>query len=330
MIHRNNRMPCIIRTTSSARKVGGNFSLIFRFEFSSERVSMFTGKIYRFRASHMWSLDDVGAIYSAQLKFLSFDSLASAAASQQTSPLLSHIVARDELRRELWAAAGVAKVLGRILVLPRFNCYCDRYWYPILPQCRLPGSQRFKSSQSCPLDQILNVGMLADKEFIVDTRVDGFLEHPDAAPFLQAKRIVQPLVEASGKASCMTPSQLSALFATPETVLHVAGGIKGLFCGFSDDSVESKALDTSISKVFDHDWCCHENGTMPITRHPSVKASAAGSADAGPQADEETIRRAREVWRLTNADKDKWQGRIFGVHFPEGSEMAQHNHYTCS
>ena len=232
MIHRNNRMPCIIRTTSSARKVGGNFSLIFRFEFSSERVSMFIGKIYRFRASHMWSLDDVGAIYSAQLKFLSFDSLASAAASQQTSPLLSHIVARDELRRELWAAAGVAKVLGRILVLPRFNCYCDRYWYPILPQCRLPGSQRFKSSQSCPLDQILNVGMLADKEFIVDTRVDGFLEHPDAAPFLQAKRIVQPLVEASGKASCMTPSQLSALFATPETVLHVAEGSKDCSAGF--------------------------------------------------------------------------------------------------
>lgn len=300
------------------------------FEFLSKCASIFTGKLYRFRSSHMWAPDEDAATYSAQLKFLSFDSLASDAASQQTSPLVSHIVARDELRRELWAAAGVAKALGRILVLPRFNCYCDRYWYPILPQCRMPGSQRFKSSQSCPLDQILNVGVLADKEFIVDTRVDGFLEHPDAASLLQSQRVVQPLVEASGKASCMTPSQLSKLFATPETVLHVAGGIKGLFCGFPDDSVESKALDTSISKAFDHDWCCHENGTMPITRHPSVKASAAGSADAGPRADEETIRRAREVWRLTNPDKDKWQGRIFGVHFPEGSEMAQHNHYTCS
>ena len=43
--------------------------------------------------------------------------------------------------------------------MPRFHCFCDRYWYPILPQCRLPGSQPFNVSQPCPLDQIMDVGM---------------------------------------------------------------------------------------------------------------------------------------------------------------------------
>jgi len=35
------------------------------------------------------------------------------AAQHAASPLVAHIVARDELRRELWAAIAIAQVLGR-------------------------------------------------------------------------------------------------------------------------------------------------------------------------------------------------------------------------
>jgi hypothetical protein len=282
------------------------------------------GKLYRFRALHLWAADEQADYFSADVKYLSFDSLSGVAASEDESPLVSHILARDEFSRELWAAIGIAKVLDRVLVLPRFNCFCDRYWYPILPQCRLPGSQPFKSTQACPLDQIIDVGAFMGKDFIVDTRVDGFLEHPSAAQLVASKKIFD-----TPFSGCLTPSQAKESLAASESVLHVSGGVKGLFCGFPSGSRDASALDRDVSRLFKGDWCCHQNGSMPFAAHAPVEASEAGALDAGPAADVDTIRRAKEVWALTAPERDKWQARIFGVRFEEGTAMSEHNHYAC-
>jgi hypothetical protein len=286
------------------------------------------GKLYRFRASQLWAIEGNLEEYSAELNYLSFESFAGHEASKESSPLVAHILARDELRREIWAAIGLAKVLDRVLVLPRFNCFCDRYWYPILPQCRLPGSQRFAFSQSCPLDQILDVGAVAADGFVVKTRVDGFFDNAKAKPLLGSRKEVS-LVETRENVQCLSPAQIKQTLGTSETVLHIAGGVKGVFCGFPDDSVEAKALDDGISKAFNSDWCCHQNGSMPIAPHARVSALPAGSADAGPRADEVSVKLAVKVWDLTVPEKDKWQALIFGKQFPEGSGMTEHNHYKC-
>jgi hypothetical protein len=191
-----------------------------------------TGKLYRFRAAHLWRLDEGTKEYSTSLKYLSFDSHAGDEALKHDSPLVAHIVARDELRRELWAAVAIAQLLGRVLVLPRHNCYCDRYWYPILPQCRLPGSQAYKTSQPCPLDQILDVGAFVAPGFPVETRVDGFLEHPSAAPLLASRKevISSGIDGGSGDGwlvKCLSPSEVVASLSSSESVLHIKGGIKG-------------------------------------------------------------------------------------------------------
>jgi hypothetical protein len=296
--------------------------------FSLNALCAFAGKLYRFRASKLWAIEGDSEEYSQKLNYLSFESFAGLEASKETSPLVAHILARDMLRREIWAAIGLAKVLDRVLVLPRFTCFCDRYWYPILPQCRLPGSQRFMFSQSCPLDQILDVGAVADPDFVVNTRVDGFFEHIKAKPLLESRREVR-LVETREKVKCLSPGQVKDMLASTEKVLHINGGIRGLFCGFPANSVESKALDDGISKAFNSDWCCHQNGSMPIAPHSRVAALPAGSTDAGPRADEVSIKLASKVWDLTNPENDKWQARIFGIRFPEGSSMAEHNHYKC-
>ena len=171
MIHRNNRMPCIIRTTSSARKVGGAFLYVFGLNF---RLNAFRCSQAKFTASalHTCGHWTMSALFTPlNSSFCLLTALQALRRPSKTSPLLSHIVARDELRRELWAAAGVAKVLGD-LVLPQLpTATVTDIGTPFSRNVACPVAKaRFKSSQSCPLDQILNVGMLADKEFIVDTR----------------------------------------------------------------------------------------------------------------------------------------------------------------
>jgi hypothetical protein len=183
-------------------------------------------------------------------------------------------------------------------------------------------------SQSCPLDQILDVGAVADPGFVVKTRVDGFFEHAKAKPLLESRKEVR-LVETREKVKCLSPEEVKKSLASSETVLHITGGIRGLFCGFPDNSAEAKAIDAGISKAFNSDWCCHQNGSMPIAPHARVGALPDGSFDAGPHADKVTIDLASHVWDLTIPEKDKWQARIFGIPFPEGSSMAEHNHYKC-
>jgi hypothetical protein len=39
-----------------------------------------------------------------------------------------------------------------------------------------------------------------------------------------------------------------------------------------------------------------------------------------------TVKLAEQVLELTIPEKDKWQARIFGLQFPEGSGMTEHNH----
>mmetsp|Transcript_28097 Transcript_28097/g.45024 ORF Transcript_28097/g.45024 Transcript_28097/m.45024 type:complete len:331 (+) Transcript_28097:1708-2700(+) len=288
------------------------------------------GKLYRFRAAHLWRLDEGTKEYSASLKYFSFESHAGLKASEYDSPLVAHIVARDELRRELWAAVAIARLLGRVLVLPRHNCYCDRYWYPILPQCRLPGSQHYKTSQPCPLDQILDVGALVAPAFLVETRVDGFLDHPSAAHLLVSQETFSSGVNGSS-VKCLSPAMVSASLDFSATVLHIKGGIGGLFCGYSDKSGEATALDAAIATVFKQtDWCCHQNGSMPLAEHTGTNAFSPGSIAAGPREDAVSIGKAMEVWSLTNPENDKWQARIFGHRFKEGSSMAMHNHWHCA
>lgn len=294
------------------------------------------GKLYRFRAAHLWRLDEGTEEYSTELKYLTFDSHSGELALKHNSPLVAHIVARDELRRELWAAVALAKLLNRVLVLPRHRCFCDRYWYPILPQCRLPGSQPYNTSQACPLDQILDVGALWDKNFPVQIRVDSFLENPAAQALLASHEEMMstdidgsPVGDTSLK--CLSPSQVSTSLRSAATVLRIKGGVRGLFCGYHDGSPQAKELDDAIGSVFKRtDWCCHQNGSMPIQPHHRTRSSPAGAIDAGPREDTTSIDAAKHVWDITNPEGDKWQARIFGHRFEPGTEMAQHNHYSCT
>lgn len=52
--------------------------------------------------------------------------------------------------RQLLAAAVAT---NRTVVMPKLQCYCDRYWGP-LHRCRLPGASKLQLPFICPLDHI--------------------------------------------------------------------------------------------------------------------------------------------------------------------------------
>ena len=53
-------------------------------------------------------------------------------------------------------ALALAQALGRTLLIPRLECHCDRYWFPVLPACRAPGSELARPYE-CALDQLVDV-----------------------------------------------------------------------------------------------------------------------------------------------------------------------------
>jgi hypothetical protein len=64
---------------------------------------------------------------------------------------------------------AVAQVTGRTLVIPRLPCHCDRYWFPILPMCRSPGSE-LQRPFLCTLDQIVDVMRWEARPWLVCTQ----------------------------------------------------------------------------------------------------------------------------------------------------------------
>ncbi len=68
---------------------------------------------------------------------------------------------------QFWYAAGVAVALSRVLILPRFVCYCDELWHlslEVSPQwlCRYPGAVKQILPFHCSADSVLNYPRLDD------------------------------------------------------------------------------------------------------------------------------------------------------------------------
>lgn len=51
--------------------------------------------------------------------------------------------------------------LQRTIIMPKLQCFCDRYWGP-LDRCRLPGATKLRLPFICPMDHILEPHNLVD------------------------------------------------------------------------------------------------------------------------------------------------------------------------
>lgn len=82
--------------------------------------------------------------------------------------------------QSVWPGLALAHLFGRTFIMPKFTCYCDRYWMP-LDDCRLPGALKQRLPFECPMDYVLDPIGLTDEaspDFVIPWRESSFLSNP--------------------------------------------------------------------------------------------------------------------------------------------------------
>ena len=174
-------------------------------------------------------------------------------------------------------ALAVARILGRTLVVPRLPCHCDRYWFPILPMCRSPGSE-LKRPFSCTLDQLVDV-MRWEVDLKLSYRHAAYLEGPmdsalnwsrvapDEPPASTAVQDFVQLPRFSTEADIKV--FLGRYSAT--RVLELVNPAES-FCAF-DSRVANRRFDELIAKALPATWCCAKSGAIAFDLPSPLESS---------------------------------------------------------
>jgi hypothetical protein len=86
----------------------------------------------------------------------------------------------DMQLQSVWPGIALSHLFSRTFIVPKFTCYCDRYWMP-LDDCRIPGALKQRLPFECPMDYVLDpIGLTDDAspEFIISWRENSFLINP--------------------------------------------------------------------------------------------------------------------------------------------------------
>ncbi|DBA68117.1 TPA: hypothetical protein ACH3X2_013926 [Trebouxia sp. C0005] len=127
-------------------------------------------KRHRLREAQLWLSDDADYYTPGGLLMLDLAQLDVPADWEQLpsrNRVQFHMKNMAMQLDQFWYAAGVAVALSRVLILPRFMCYCDELWHlslEVSPQwlCRYPGAVRQTLPFHCSADSVLNYPRLDD------------------------------------------------------------------------------------------------------------------------------------------------------------------------
>lgn len=162
--------------------------------------------------------------------------------------------------RQLRQAFGVARALGRTLVMPKLVCGNDRWWAP--HNGVIPGSS-FQRPFACPLDHVIDVNVLVAAKY-VDFREYSFLENERTPNSAKQNKAVVSVCD-GGDAECgaggltVGPGTDSRgirerLGSVPRTTrLHFTSMLDA-FSGFSDAS-EDEEFRRFLNRIAGI-WCC--------------------------------------------------------------------------
>ena len=133
------------------------------YQFSQAR-----GKRQRLREHGLWVLDDA-AYYGGTpgesdsesesgLAFVAMDERDGPPAALVASASVSnHLLAAAWYRLAIRNLFAVARATGRVAILPRVTCACDRYWGNVLPACAIGGADAPPPYPNCPQDHVMNL-----------------------------------------------------------------------------------------------------------------------------------------------------------------------------
>lgn len=190
-------------------------------------------------------------------------------------------------------ALAVAQILGRTLVIPRMPCHCDRYWFPILPMCRSPGSE-LKRPFSCTLDQLVDV-MRWEVDLGLRFRHAAYLEEPALASSLNWSSVASHAAPQELRVSAAAhDSLLLTRFATEADVIAVLGpqsstrvlelaSAADAFCAFESQAANQR-FDELMAKALPATWCCAKSGSIAFDLPSALLSSRRTGAACTPRA----------------------------------------------
>ena len=159
-----------------------------------------------------------------------------------------HIALVKHQLRQLRSALAIAHTLGRVLVLPPFVCGYDKYWGPLYKGV-IPGTHTWALPIfNCPLDHVLEVGMLKPTETV---REYSFLANPRTPASVRSSFATVALAASGGKEA------VDRLRAVKAKVLNVS--TLGEFDVLEAPGLLSRAEKTKFIMKFGSvsgGWCC--------------------------------------------------------------------------
>ena len=69
--------------------------------------------------------------------------------------ILQHLAEGRHRSKVLRNLLGIAKALGREVILPRMLCYCDFMWKE-MKACRVGGAETMRLPFDCPMDHVMD------------------------------------------------------------------------------------------------------------------------------------------------------------------------------
>jgi len=210
-------------------------SVHMTYQFAEGR-SFAYGKRQRLRQAGLWLVDE-DSYYNGR-----YITVAASAATLPVREMGRDVDSRDAVKYHLQEARhrtsvlrtlfGIAKALGREVILPRMLCYCDFMWKE-MRNCRVGGAESMRLPFDCPMDHVLNTPSFFENSFGVGVREPSFLSNVRIPPNVSGsiQRVSLPKAVNDREVSRLLAPYASA------AVLELEAA-DGVFCGFADSSLD--------------------------------------------------------------------------------------------
>jgi len=202
----------------------------------AEGSSFAYGKRQRLRQAGLWLVDDDTYFNGKYL------ALSDAAATLEVKSMGPRVDSRDAVKYHLAEAKhrinqlrpllGIAKALGRALILPRMLCYCDFMWKE-MQNCRVGGAESMRLPFDCPMDYVLDTPKWFENDLGVPVREPAFLQNARVPANVSAS-----IAKVSLHMKPLNDQQVIAALKPHEDarIIELDDAL-GTFCGFTDSSM---------------------------------------------------------------------------------------------
>ena len=217
----------------------------------AEGSSFSYGKRQRLREAGLWFVDQ-DSYYTGKYLVVSaagatLPPITIARDADSRDAVRQHLAEHSHLVSTLRAMLGMARALGRRLVLPRMLCYCDYMWKE-MKACRVGGAESMRLPFDCPMDHVLDTPSFFENKLGVEVREPNFLLNPRVSPAVNGSvaRVTLP-------ATPLDDAGVRALLAPhADAAIIELDAVAGRFCGFAD-AVEHAAFLSESERVLTYD-----------------------------------------------------------------------------